>query len=159
MCGMFCTIQDIMSSLYDIKPPFLWNHTHYIWHRIYCICVITPTALVISHQLNFWDLIRYSSQHHIHCIRNDTQCMTSQPLLSWHQISYISHHLQDLWHIVPYSGDITETMLWIHVNIFNIKHMVLRQYTNIYVITTSVCVSVGSHTLWWWYYYLKCRIG
>ena len=67
--------------------------------------------------------------------------------LSWRQIPCISHHLQDLWHVVPYSGDITETMLWIHVIIFNIKHMLLRQYTNIYVITTSVCVSVGSHTL------------
>ena len=41
--------------------------------------------------------------------------------------------------------------LWIHVTIFNIKHMVLRQYTNIYIIATSVSVSVGSHTLWWWH--------
>ena len=32
-------------------------------------------------------------------------------------------------HVVPYSGDITKTILLIHVNIFNIKHMVLRQYT------------------------------
>ena len=35
----------------------------------------------------------------------------------------------------PYRADITETMLWIHVNIFNIKHTVLRHYTNINVIT------------------------
>ena len=132
----------------------LWPQTtvfmssqQYIWHLVHCICVITSTVLMISHQLWFWDHIRYSSQHKIHCIRNDTKCMTSQPLLSWHQIPYISHHIPDLLHVVPYSCDITETMLWIHVNIFNIKHMVLRQYSNIYVITTSVCVSVWSHTL------------
>ena len=75
-----------------------------------CAWVITSTVLMIWNQLYFWDHTRYSSQHHIDCIRNDTQCMTSQPLLSWYQIPYISHHLQDLWHVLPYSCDITDTM-------------------------------------------------
>ena len=29
--NIFCTIEDIISSLYEINPPFLWNHTYYIW--------------------------------------------------------------------------------------------------------------------------------
>ena len=66
------------------------------------------------------------------------------------QIPYISHHLQDLWHLVPYSCDITDTM-FVNTCNYNIKHTVLRQYTNIYEITTSICVSVWSHTLYWWY--------
>ena len=108
--GIVSTMQDITSSLYDLKPLCLCHHSHYIWPLVYCICVITSTVLMISHQMSFWDRIHYSSQHHIYCIRHDTHCMTSQPLLSWHQIPYISHHLQDLWHVIPYSCDITDTM-------------------------------------------------
>ena len=114
--GIVSTTQDITSSVYDLKPPCLCHHSHYIWHLVHCICVITSNLLMISHQLYFWDHIHYSSQHHIHCIRHDTHCMTSQPLLLWHQIPYISHHMQDLWHDVPYSCDITDTMF---VNICN----------------------------------------
>ena len=68
LLGILCTIQDITYLLYDIKPPFLKHHTHYIWLRIYCTRVITSTVLMISHQLNFWDLIRYIWWHNIHCI-------------------------------------------------------------------------------------------
>ena len=105
-----CTIQGITSSLYDLKPPCLYHHTNYIWHRVHCICVITSTIFMISHQLYFWDHIRYNSRHHIHCIRHDSHCMTPQPLHSWDQIPYIWHHLQGLCHLVPYTCDITYTM-------------------------------------------------
>ena len=67
--SIFCTIEDITSSLYEIKPPFLWHHTHYIWHRINAISVTTSTLLMISHPLYLWDLILYICQHHIHCIQ------------------------------------------------------------------------------------------
>ena len=89
MCGIVCPIQDITSSLYDLKPPCLCHHTHYIWHRVHCICVITSTVLMISHQLYFWDHFRYNSWHHIQCIWHDshwfcvitpTRSMISQPL-------------------------------------------------------------------------------
>ena len=53
MCGIICPIQDITSSLYDLKSPCLRNHTHYVWHCIPCICVITSILLMISHQLYF----------------------------------------------------------------------------------------------------------
>ena len=67
--SIFCTIEDIISSLYEIKWPFLWHHSHYIWHRIDAISVTTSTLLMISHQLYLWDLILYICRHHIHCIK------------------------------------------------------------------------------------------
>ena len=72
-CSIFCTIEGITSLLYEIKPPFFWHHTHYIWHRIDAISVTTSTLLMISHQMYLWDLILYICQHHIHCIQQDIQ--------------------------------------------------------------------------------------
>ena len=59
MCGIFCTIQNITYSLYDIKQQFFWHHTNYIWHVIHCICVITPTLSMISQTLYVWYHIQY----------------------------------------------------------------------------------------------------
>ena len=67
--SIFCTIENITSSLYEIKPPFLWHHTHYIWHRIDSIFVTKSNLLMISHQKYLWDFILYIFQHHIHCIQ------------------------------------------------------------------------------------------
>ena len=67
--SIFCTIEDITSSLYEIKAPFLWHHTHYILHCIDAISVTTSTLLKISHQLYLWDIILYICRHHIHCIQ------------------------------------------------------------------------------------------
>ena len=67
--GIFCTIEGITWSLYEIKPQVLWHHTHYIWHRIDAISVTTSTLLMISHQIYLWDLILYICRHHIHCIQ------------------------------------------------------------------------------------------
>ena len=65
----FCTVEDITSSLYEIKPPFLGHHSHYIWHHIDAISVTTSTLLMISHQLSLWELIIYICWHHIHWIQ------------------------------------------------------------------------------------------
>ena len=55
------------------------------WHRIHCICVITSTVLMISHQVNCWDHIRYIWRHHIHCIwHHCTECVSSHPLFQWY---------------------------------------------------------------------------
>ena len=67
--SIFCTIEDITSSLYEIKPPFLWYHTDCIWHCIDAISVPTSTVVMISHQLYLWDLILYIYWHHICCIQ------------------------------------------------------------------------------------------
>ena len=75
MYGNIFTIQDIASSDDDIKPQLLGYQSYYICHRIHCICVITSTLLMISHQLSLWVLMRYIRRHHIHCL--------------WHHIHYI----------------------------------------------------------------------
>ena len=67
--SIICTIEDITSSLYEIKWPFLWHHSHYIWLCNDAISVTTSTLLMISHQLYLWDLILYICRHHIHCIK------------------------------------------------------------------------------------------
>ena len=67
--NIFCTLKDIMSSIYEIKPEISWHHTHYIWHRINTISVTTSTLLMISHQNYLWDLILYLCWHHFHCIQ------------------------------------------------------------------------------------------
>ena len=66
--SIICTIEDITSSLYEIKPPFFRHHIHYIWHCIDAISVTTSTLLMISHQMYLWDLILYICRHHIQCI-------------------------------------------------------------------------------------------
>ena len=67
--SIFCTIEHIAYSLYEIKPPFLWHHTHYIWHDTDAISVTISNLLMISHQLYLWDLILYICRHHILCIK------------------------------------------------------------------------------------------
>ena len=158
MCGIVCTIQDITSSLYDLNPPCLCHHTHYIWHRVHCICVITSTVLMISHQLYFWDLIHYNSRHHIHCILRDRHSMTSEPLHSWHQIPYIWHHLQVSLHITSPPGFTSSRplYLWHHRHyvckymstIFIIKHTVQRQYNHyIWNHNLPMFICVITHTV------------
>ena len=89
MYGIFCTIEDFTSSLYDIKPPFVWHPSHYIWYCIHAICVITSTLLMVSYQLDLRDLIRYISWHHdiisIACDITFAIFVTSQP-------QYLCHH-------------------------------------------------------------------
>ena len=86
------------TSLYDLKPPFLGPHTHYIWHCVHCFCVITSIVLMIAHQLYLWDHIHYDSRHNIHGIRHDNHCicvitptrwMISHPLNVWHHTHYM----------------------------------------------------------------------
>ena len=75
--SIYCTVEDITSSLYEIKPPFVWHHTHYIWHCISAICITTSTLLMISHQIYLWDLILYICQHDIHCIQQHIHNISS----------------------------------------------------------------------------------
>ena len=94
-------LHEITSAIYDINSQYLWHHNHYIWHHIHAISVITSTVLVISHQLNLWDLIQYIygdiisiaynnvftifviSQPVYLCI-TPTFFMISHPLCVWH---------------------------------------------------------------------------
>ena len=67
--SILCTMEDITSSLYEIKAPFLWHCTHYILHCIDTLSVTTSNVLMIWHQIYLWDLIFYLCWHHIHCIQ------------------------------------------------------------------------------------------
>ena len=148
MCGIVSTIQDITSSLYDLKPPCLCHHTHCIWHRVHSLCVITSTVLMTSQQLYFWDHIR-SNSHHIHCTRHDSYCMTSQPLHSWHEIPYIRHHLQGLWHHVSYTCDITDTTFVNTCQLYLTSNTrLLRQYNHYnWNHNLHMCIFVITHTI------------
>ena len=125
MCGIFCTIQDIASSFYDLRPPCLCHHTHYIWQRVHCICVITSTLLMISHQLYFWDHICYNSWHHIHYIWHDshwifvitpTRSMISQPIYVWHHTHYMYNIMYPIWGITPLFYEITPHYISHHMH-------------------------------------------
>ena len=130
----------VTSSLYDIKPPFLWHHTHYIWDRIHCISVITYTVLMICQQVYLGDLLHYI-WHHIHCIRHHSQCMcviTSTLSLIWHPL-YVGHHTHYMYNIICTLQGITSTFyditphyLWHH------KHCIHDIRSPIYDITSTV---------------------
>ena len=58
-CGIVCIIQDITSSLFDLKSQCWGHNTHCIRYRVHCICVITPTLSMISQPLYVWYCIQY----------------------------------------------------------------------------------------------------
>ena len=108
--SIFYTIEDITSSLYQIKPQFLWHHTHYILHRIDVISVTIPTVL-IPHQLYLSDLILYRWRHHIHCIQQSihyictiTATVPVSPTHSFHDITHLY-----IWHCTHYMFNIRYT--------------------------------------------------
>ena len=87
-----CIIQDITSSHIDLKPPFWGHHTHYIIHRVHCICVITPS---LSQPLYMWYHIQYMWDIlSTIFIISYSLCMTTQPceLITPHS-AYVWHHL------------------------------------------------------------------
>ena len=91
--NIFCTIEDITSSLYEIKPSFLRNHTHYIWPHIDAISVTTSTQLMISHQMYLWDLILYICWYHIHCIQKHIHYICT--ITATVPVS-LTHHFHDI---------------------------------------------------------------
>ena len=105
MCGIVCIIQDITSSLFDLKPPFWGHHTHYNRYRVHCICVITPTLWMISQPLYVWYHIKYI-WHILSTIfmTSYPPCMKTQhcelitPHLAyvWHHLHYRRHHIHSI---------------------------------------------------------------
>ena len=139
MCGIVCIIQDITSSLFDLKLPFE---------------DITPTILEIvssvsvsSHQQYRW----YHSQS-VYDITSSI-CETSCPLYLSHRTHYVWHHNLVYWlHNTRYMYDFiyaTEDVISIlsqQAKIFMTSHPLqawhhatcIRHHTNcIFVITTS----------------------
>ena len=136
MCVIACTIQDIICSLYELRPPYLCHHTHYIWHRVHIICVITSTLLMLSHQLYLRDLIHYIWWHRIYCIKqhihyicNITATVSvSHPLFPW-------YHTLCMY-------DITTTISLTSYTLHKVSHLhFMTSHHIIYDITCSVLVT------------------
>ena len=136
-CGIVCSIQDITSSLFDLKPPFLGYHTHYIRNCVHCICVITPTLLMISQPLYVWYHIQYM--------------WDILPLYLWHHTHPVFwlHHTRHMYDIICPTEDVTSTLSH-QATIFMTSHTLqslhhtpcIRHHTNcIFVITTSPLIS------------------
>ena len=157
-----------------MESPFLWHHTHCIWHCIHCNCVITSTVLMISHQLYLWAsssiyddiisviynitfIIFVASQtlylsHHTHSFDVITTfvCMTSHPYL--YNIIYTikaSHaHFMTSHHIIY---DFTCTVLMTSLLLYLTVHPLYLCHHNysIYDLWQTVCMT--SHPLYVWH--------
>ena len=119
------SIFDIVSTVSASSHPLYW------WYHTNCISEITSAIVhnIISIVYDMTDTV----SHHNHC---------------FHDIRFPTYHITSrIYDISPHIALTSQTLcLWMHVTIFNIKHMVLRQYNNIYEIKTSICLSVWSHT-------------
>ena len=164
MCSVYCTIEDITSSLYDIKAPFLWHHTHYIWHHIQGISVITSTVLMILHHLYLWDLIHYIWRPCIHCIQHHihyickiiatislshthsihditpTICLTSDTLYKASRLHFMTSH-----HIIY---DITCTILMTSLALYLTLHPLYLCHHNHSIADLRHTVCMTSHPLY-----------
>ena len=116
---------DIISNIYDITHTVSWKQndytlhlTHCIWHHSACICVVTPALSMSSQELwkssclaHVWHHT-YPTSYQIQTLWHQSSVFrTSQTLHSWDQISYIWHHINGLWHLIPYTCNITATIL------------------------------------------------
>ena len=162
-----------MHSLYDITlaiyvAPFALyrtSHPHFMIsnHHVYVITAtifdIVSTVSVSSHPLYWWYHTNCNSEIMSAILHNIISIVYDMTVTVWQHNHYFCDIGFPTYHITSRIYDISSPIavtsqtlcLRIHVNIFNIKHTVLRQYTNIYEITTSICVSVWSHTLYQWY--------
>ena len=101
-------LHEITLTIYDINAQYLWHHSHYIWHWIDAISVITSTVLMISHQLYSWDLMTncmyditltlYMTSYATY-IMSHPLFMTSQDC-SHHSTStaFMTSHTHYIWH-------------------------------------------------------------
>ena len=105
MCGIVCIIQDITSSLFDLKPLFWGHHMHYIRDRVQCICVITPALSMISQPQYVWYHIQYMwNILSTIFMTSYPLCMTTQPCVLitphsayvWHHLRYRRRHLHSI---------------------------------------------------------------
>ena len=123
-----------MASIFDIVSTVsVSSHPLYWWYHTNCISEIT-SAIV----------------HNIISIVYDMTATVSHDNHCFNDIRFPTYHITSrIYDISPPIALTSQTLcLWIQVTIFNIKHTVLRQYTKLYEIKTSICVSVWSYTLY-----------
>ena len=160
MCSIVCIIQDITSSLFDLKPPFWGHHSHYIRHRVHCICDITPTLSMISQPLCVWYHIQYMWDILSTIFMTSYPlCMRSQPCVLitphsayvWHHLRYWSHHIHS---ITPshnlYDFTSTSGMTDITTPVSDITPTVSLSSQPLHWYHTHFCMT--SHPLYLWYH-------
>ena len=152
-----CIIQDITSSLFDLKPPFWGYNTHYIRHRVHCICVITPTLSMISQPLYIWYCIQYRWDILSTIFMTSYPlCMTSQPCVLitpnsayvWHHLSYRRRHIHsitlshNLYYFTSTSGMTSHTLYHTSHQLCLCHHTSpLMSHPLLYDITPTICVT------------------
>ena len=150
-------IYDINATAFMKTQLYLTSHTLYVTSQpLYLSCNTrcidwSQQFRKLSDLAHIWHHT-HSTWHHNHTLwHHSSVFMTSQPLHSWHQIPYIGHHLQGLCPLVPYPCDITDTIFVNTYQLYLTSNRRCRDNTTpISEITTSICVSVWSHTLYWW---------
>ena len=124
----------ITATIFDIaSTESVSSHPLYRWYHTYSISDIT--SAVVHNIISIVYDMTATVWHHYHC---------------FHDIRFPTYHITSrIYDVSSRIAVISQTLcLRIHVTICNIKHTVLGKYTNIYEITTSICVSVRSHTLY-----------
>ena len=108
-------IHNIISTLYDNSPYYLWHHMHYI-HYITCIIYdmsstlydVIVTMCVTSNNASIYDIKHYMFMtysfiwYHIQCY-DHTTIVCSHSHYAWHYTQYIldiSHKVPILWKVV-----------------------------------------------------------
>ena len=113
-------IYDIISKIYGITHTafmktqllFLRSHPPYLTSQPLHLCCHTSSIDAITTVMEVITLgtrmISYTLyiMSHSHLWHQSSVVMTSQPLHSWHHISYIWHHIHGLWHLIPYTCDL-----------------------------------------------------
>ena len=135
MYGIFCTIQDMTYSLYDIKSPFIWEHTHYIWHHIHCICVITST--LCGYHTNWIFEISSAIYNIIISIVDDitaTECVSSHPPFQWYNTLCMK--------------DIKPTLCIISYTLYKTPRPHFYYITSTVFMTSAQYILNGIHRIW-----------
>ena len=138
MYAIIGIIYDIISTLYDNNPYYLWYHMHYT-HYITCIIYdisstlynVTFTMCVTSHSDSIYDIKQYMFMTYSFVMASCTvlwphsHCVYSQPLcLTLHSMYF------DIKHIVP--------MLWKEVYVC---------HHSLYICMTPYALHMTSHPL------------
>ena len=105
MYAIICIIHDIISTLYDNNPYYLWYHMHYIHYItriIYDISStlydVTFTMCVTSHNDSIYDIKQYMFMTYSFDMASCTvlwphsHCVPSQPLCLTLDSMYFSHY-------------------------------------------------------------------
>ena len=118
-------------------------------HHSHCICVITPTLLMMSQPLYVW--------HHTWCmygsiciIHDMTLTLYDfKPQYLWYHVHYLSHQIYCIQHHIRYTCDITarvsKTSNWLYV--WNQTNMCVISYALYDITPTLFDIRAMYHTL------------